>query len=193
MEYNGYKPGYIYVLKSGPYYKIGFADDVEQRLKVIGAAAKPDDLTEPIELLFSFQTTSKMIAERTLHEFFVRHRVKGEWFRLTDRHLNVLRGFTESSVDEFAIHLHSLPTDLILYTREDIEFVRKYNLRPHVDGSDSVDEDIEDVIEQERARRGREQRILRYRKILTGLLEHMAMEDLEWIYRTIMLRGAREE
>lgn len=193
MEYNGYKPGYIYVLKSGLYYKIGYADDVAQRLKVVGLAAKPDDLTEPIELLFSFETTSKMVAERTLHDFFARHRVKGEWFRLNDQHVESLRSFTESSVDEFCMHLHGLPADLTLYTREDIAFAKKHGLRPRGNGNEIITDDLDEYIEQERGRRGRTQRIERYRKILTGFLEHMAMEDLEWIYRAIMLRGAKAE
>jgi hypothetical protein len=190
VEYNGYKPGYIYVLKSGPYYKIGYADNVEQRLKVIGNAAKPDDLTEPIELLFSFETTSKMIAERTLHEFFSRFRVKGEWFRLGDRHVESLRGFTETSVDEFCIQLHSLPNDVILYTREDIEFAKRYNLRMR--GSEEGPEDLDEAIEKERSRRGRAQRAEHYRDALSSLLKHMSVEDLEWIYRAIMRRGVSE-
>lgn len=193
MEYNGYKPGYIYVLGSGRYYKIGYADDVEQRMKTVGASTRPDDLTEPITLLFSFQTTSKMIAERTLHEFFKRYRVKGEWFELSDQHVGMLQGFTETSVDEFVIQLHGLPSDLTLYTRRDIEFARMYKLRYAVGNVDILPDDLEERIEEERARRGREQRIERYRKVLSGLLEYMSMEDMEWLYHATMRRGVADE
>lgn len=193
MEFNGYKPGYIYVLKSAPYYKIGYADDVEQRLKTISAAARPDDMIEPITLLFSFQTTSKMVAERTLHDYFKRYRVKGEWFKLTDQHLAILQRFTDVSVDEFVIQLHGLPNDLLLYTREDIEFAKTYQLRFVGDKELVPADELEGHIEQERARRGRQHRIERYRKVLGNLLEHMSMEDMEWLYRTAMRRGVTDE
>lgn len=193
MQYNGYKPGYIYVLKSGPYYKIGYADVVEQRLKTVGSSTKPDDLTEPIELLFSFSTTSKRIAERTLHDFFKRHRVKGEWFKFTDRHIEVLRVFVTTSVDEFVLKLHGLPDDVTLYTREDIEFCKTFGMLI-VENNESVPvEELEAYIEHERMRRSRKQRAERYRKNLMSMIEYLPVEDLEWLYRAVIERGTRFE
>jgi Meiotically Up-regulated Gene 113 (MUG113) protein len=191
MEYNGYKPGYIYVLKSGPYYKIGYADDVEQRMKTVGASVKPDGLVEPIEFLFSFETSSKMIAERMLHDYFASKRVKGEWFELSDHSVETLRTFTtgELSVDEFVNKWHRIPGDLVLFSEEDIAFCQRFMIKV----GEIMPDVLEEAIKQERIKRARADRAARYRKSLTKMLENMSVDDMEWIYETIMLRGARAE
>lgn len=190
MEYNGYKPGYIYVLKAGPYYKIGYADDVEQRLKTVSMSVKPDDLTDPIELLFSFQTTSKLIAERQLHSFFDRKRVKGEWFRLDPENVECLRAFAgEYTVDQFVLDWCKLPDDIVLYTEEDVDFCRRFHIRV----GKAMPDDLEAVIKRERLKRGRDQRVAHYRKLLLGLLDAMKVEDLEWLMETAMRRGVKPE
>ena len=190
MEYNGYKPGYIYVLKSGPYYKIGYADDVEQRLKQVSNAVKPDDLVDPIELLFSFSTTSKLLAEKMLHEYFSSKRVKGEWFALSDHSVETLRSFThESSVDEFVNRWHKIPGDLVLFSAEDVAFCQRYTIKV---GS-IMPNDLPDAINSERNKRARADRATRYRKSLTKLLENMSVDDMEWMYEAVMSRGVRPE
>jgi hypothetical protein len=194
MDYNGYKPGFIYVLKSGPYYKIGFADDIEQRMKSVGNSAKPDDLKEPIELFFSFPTQSKLIAERKLHDFFSSVRVKGEWFCLADRHLDILRRFVDGySVDQFVIHSHRLPTDLVLFSNADIQFCRDFGMKFTYGKDVILPEELEMYIERERASRARESRAKKYHKTIAGLLEAMSVEDLEWLYESIMMRGVVAE
>lgn len=189
MEWNGYKPGFIYVLRSGPYYKIGYADNVEQRLKTVGAAAAPK-LPEPIELLFSFQTTSKLIAERLLHDFFAKLRVKGEWFELLPRHVDMLRAFTgEYTVDRFVLDYHKVPTDLLLFTDEDIAFCQRFQLRI---GSILPDK-LADAVCRERISRNRKDRAERYKRSLTRLLDAMSVDDMEWIMEAIMTRGIQAE
>lgn len=189
MEYNGYKPGYIYVLKSGPYYKIGYADNVDQRLKSVSAASKPDDMTDPIELLFSFKTTSKLIAERHLHTFFDRFRVKGEWFRLRPQDVETLRVFTgEYTVDQFVLDWCKLPDEAVLFSEEDIEFCRKFSIR----FGGILPDGLEEYVKHERAKRALKSRAARYRKMLIGLLESMDIDDLEWLVDAAMRRGVRE-
>jgi hypothetical protein len=195
MEYNGYKPGYIYVLKSGPYYKIGFADDVAQRLKNVASAVSPD-LPEPITLLFSFPTTSKLIAERALHELFRQSRTKGEWFQLADRHLSMLQRFADGySVDEFVMHNHRLPDDLVLFSDSDIEFFIGFDLiYPRTEAHpDITGDNLVEMIGQEKSKRARASRAIRYKETLRKLLDSMSVDDMEWIYETIMLRGVRPE
>jgi hypothetical protein len=197
VEYNGYKPGFIYVLKSAPYYKIGFADDVEQRLKTVGTSAKPDDLAEPISLLFKFPTRSKMVAERDLHEFLRSARAKGEWFKLNERSVELLRRFADGeSVDEFIARLHRIPEDFTLFTQGDVQFCKDFGIRfilPNDKDKEILPDGLEAYIEDARALAGRQQRAKRYQKMLTGMLEHMSVDDMEWLMEAVMARGVSPE
>lgn len=195
MEYSGYKPGYIYVLRSGPYYKVGYADDVPQRMKTINNAVGPD-LPEPPTVLYTFPTRSKLIAERSMHDFLRQSRVKGEWFKLTSRQLKILELLADGySIDQFVTMLHRLPSDVVLFSADHIAFFKQFDLIfPATQAEEDItSENLERYIEEEKARRSRKQRAERYQDMITKLLKEMSVDDLEWLYETIMLRGVHPE
>ncbi len=69
----------VYLLKAGPYYKIGKAKDLDQRVKQIKL-----QLPYPVETLHSIKTDDSMGIESYWHKRFACKRVNGEWFLLTD-------------------------------------------------------------------------------------------------------------
>jgi hypothetical protein len=72
------KAGYVYVLKAGPYYKIGVSTNIDRRIKQL-STLPPFDL----ELIFTIQTSDMYGLESKLHERFDHQRQNGEWFILT--------------------------------------------------------------------------------------------------------------
>lgn len=75
--YQQNRPGYIYILRAGPYYKIGRAKSIDNRVKQITL-----QLPFPVELLHSIETPDYIAAEHTLHNQFAADRTNGEWFKL---------------------------------------------------------------------------------------------------------------
>lgn len=69
----------VYLLKAGPYYKIGKAKDLDQRVKQIKL-----QLPYPVETLHSIETDDSIGIENYWHKRFACKRVNGEWFLLTD-------------------------------------------------------------------------------------------------------------
>jgi len=69
----------VYLLKAGPYYKIGKAKDLDQRIKQIKL-----QLPYPVETLHSIKTDDSMGIESYWHKRFACKRANGEWFLLTD-------------------------------------------------------------------------------------------------------------
>lgn len=69
----------VYLLKAGPYYKIGKAKDLDQRVKQIKL-----QLPYSVETLHSIATDDSMGIESYWHKRFASKRVNGEWFLLTD-------------------------------------------------------------------------------------------------------------
>lgn len=79
------KCGFIYVLKSGPYYKIGKAKSVSKRIRQISPQLPfPTDV---FAILPSFDMTT---TESALHRAFAERRANGEWFSLIDRDIAML-------------------------------------------------------------------------------------------------------
>lgn len=71
------KPGYVYLLKAGPYYKIGKTQNVDERIKQL-ATLPPFDL----ELVHVIPSPQPHKLESVLHKRFDDLRVNGEWFLL---------------------------------------------------------------------------------------------------------------
>ncbi|MCU7490075.1 MAG: GIY-YIG nuclease family protein [Ignavibacteria bacterium] len=73
-----YNYGFIYMMKSGKYYKVGLSCDVERRKKEIGLK-----LPEEPKLIHKIETDDTFGIEKYWHRRFVEKRKNGEWFLLS--------------------------------------------------------------------------------------------------------------
>jgi Meiotically up-regulated gene 113 len=71
--------GFVYLLKAGPFYKIGKAVDLDKRLRRIKL-----QLPYPVELVHSIEARNPRKIEHHWHKRFADKRTNGEWFLLTD-------------------------------------------------------------------------------------------------------------
>ena len=78
-------PGYVYLLKSGEFYKIGASSNVSARIKQL-TAIPPFG----VSLVCTIKTNDMYQLERQLHEQFASKRVSGEWFELTDQDVAII-------------------------------------------------------------------------------------------------------
>lgn len=73
----GTPTGGVYLLKSGPYYKIGKATVFDKRIKHI-KLLQP----EPVEVIHKIYTHKVDELERYWHQRFANRKKNGEWFEL---------------------------------------------------------------------------------------------------------------
>lgn len=83
------RPGFIYLIKSGKFYKIGQSVDVPARLKNMHA-----DNPHELKLLKVWKTEHMACAEKYLHFKHSSLLYRNEWFKLTNAELIWLLAIT---------------------------------------------------------------------------------------------------
>jgi len=78
--------GWVYLLKSGPHYKVGRSDAIEKRIRQISVA-----LPESVNLIHAIETDDPVGIEAYWHKRFASKRLNGEWFKLDARELAAFR------------------------------------------------------------------------------------------------------
>src|SRR5688572_21843324 len=74
--------GYVYVLKCGEFYKIGFSKKPYRRARKLRTASP-----YPIEVVYTLKTPHYKMVERTLHRHFDSKRIDREWFMVENEDL----------------------------------------------------------------------------------------------------------
>lgn len=86
-------PGYVYLMESAGYYKIGYTN-VSPRVRLL--QLRRGSPTE-IKLIWSIKVANPQALERELHLLFEANRVHGEWFDLNESDVNRIKNLAEVS------------------------------------------------------------------------------------------------
>lgn len=99
MGYNvthnpGDSPGIVYLMRRGPYFKVGRTINLRRRLQSVRIAVTPTEARAyPIELVSTIACKDMFVTERRIHRRFEQYRADcGEWFLLPDDEVTWFRG-----------------------------------------------------------------------------------------------------
>jgi len=82
--------GFVYLLRGGPYYKIGVSNDVNRRMEEITPR-----LPFETELVCTIATEDMYELEADLHDHFADKRTNGEWFELSGKDVEYIRSLAD--------------------------------------------------------------------------------------------------
>lgn len=81
------RPGKVYIVRAGQYYKIGITQgDVSRRVAQLQTGSP-----HKIHVIRVIETDHPRDLERDLHEMLRHKRVEGEWFKLSEAELRVIK------------------------------------------------------------------------------------------------------
>lgn len=78
--------GYVYLLKCGEFYKIGVSNRTANRIKNLDVGNP-----YPITIEMSQKVINNRQVERNLHEKFKNRKIKGEWFKLDKKDIDLVK------------------------------------------------------------------------------------------------------
>lgn len=84
--------GYVYILKMGDCYKIGYSTKLEKRIEDIVKeySNKKPELPYRIDIMHYVILENSKKVERELHNRFRSKRLRGEWFKLTENEVTAI-------------------------------------------------------------------------------------------------------
>lgn len=80
----------VYLIRSGKFYKIGYAKHVQRRLASIRCGS-----ARPVELVLTIETDDYVALEAAFHALFRAKRHRGEWFALDSADVRILRSCSD--------------------------------------------------------------------------------------------------
>jgi hypothetical protein len=82
--------GYVYIIQSGVYYKIGKTKNVAKRLYNLQAS-----FPQTLQLIHTLKAQEAVASEAALHHYFRDKRTEGEWFLLSESDIAWLQSLQE--------------------------------------------------------------------------------------------------
>lgn len=81
------RPGFVYIVQSGQHYKIGITQgDVSRRVAQLQTGSP-----QKIHIVHIIETDCPIDLERDLHRMLAHKRGEGEWFRLSEEELRIIK------------------------------------------------------------------------------------------------------
>lgn len=104
-------PGYVYMMRAvgTNFYKIGHATNVEKRWYGIDAACPL-----PVIIIHKIHVDIQTEGETYWHRLFRKRRVKGEWFDLTEGHVELFKAVQGPNVDAFGYEVFFVNRELAM-------------------------------------------------------------------------------